>query len=85
MKIQFLGIKNSSRKSGCSSCSSRRVSSYGFQREKTMIFPTGLRKTFIVGQIYEVAEADGLFLLAQSYELNGVKEKMFTKVMPIAH
>lgn len=50
-----------------------------------MIFPTGLRKTFIVGQIYEVAEADGLFLLAQSYELNGVKEKMFTKVMPIAH
>ena len=43
-------------------------------------FPTGARKLFVAGKIYEVTDEDGLFLLGQGYDLNGQKVNMFEQV-----
>lgn len=80
MKLQFLGIKNQSRKSGCSSCGSKRVSKYTFQREKRLVLPSGQTRTFYAGETYEVNDRDGQFLLEQSYSLDGGSVKFFKKV-----
>lgn len=77
MKIQFLGIKNQVKKSGCSSCGSRQVSKHTFQREARMVLPSGQVKTFYVGEVYNVMEQDGEFLLKQMYGLDGQNVKMF--------
>ncbi|EOH96047.1 hypothetical protein UAW_01904 [Enterococcus haemoperoxidus ATCC BAA-382] len=77
MKIQFLGIKNQVKKSGCSSCGSRQVSKHTFQREARMVLPSGQVKTFYVGEVYNVMEQDGEFLLKQMYSLDGQNVKMF--------
>ena len=80
MRIKFNGIKKQARKSGCTSCGGRRMSTYAFEREKAIFFPTGARKLFVAGEIYEVSEADGLFLLEQSYNQKGEKTPMFEQV-----
>ena len=80
MHVRFKGIKKPARRRGCTSCGGRRMSSFEFQREKTIIFPTGARKTFVAGEVYEVAETDGLFLLKQGMMLNGKKENIFELV-----
>lgn len=77
MKIQFLGIKNQIKKSGCSSCGSRQLSKHTFQREARMVLPSGQTKTFYAGEMYEVMEQDGDFLLGQTYNLEGQAIKMF--------
>lgn len=77
MKIQFLGIKNQVKKSGCSSCGSRQVSKHTFQREARMVLPSGQVKTFYVGEVYNVMEQDGEFLLKQMYSLDGQNVKIF--------
>lgn len=77
MKIQFLGIKNQVKKSGCSSCGSRQVSRHTFQRETRMVLPSGQTKTFYAGEVYEVMEQDGHFLMEQTYSLNGQAVKLF--------
>lgn len=77
MKVQFMGIKQQVTKSGCSSCGSRRVSNHTFQRESRMVLPSGQIKTFYAGEVYEVMENDGRFLLEQTYSLNGSPVKMF--------
>ncbi|EOL50638.1 hypothetical protein [Enterococcus caccae] len=77
MKIQFLGIKNQVKKSGCSSCGSKQVSKHTFQREARMVLPSGQTKTFYAGEMYEVKEQDGHFLIEQTYSLNGQTVQMF--------
>lgn len=77
MEIQFLGIKQQVTKSGCSSCGSRRVSNHTFQRETRMVLPSGQIKTFYAGEMYEVTEKDGRFLLEQTYSVNGSPVRMF--------
>ncbi|MEI5990408.1 hypothetical protein [Enterococcus crotali] len=77
MKIQFLGIKNQVKKSGCSSCGSRQRSKHTFQREARMVLPSGQTKMFYAGEMYEVMERDGDFLLEQTYSLDGQAIKMF--------
>lgn len=80
MKVKFLGIKNQPKRTGCSSCGSRRVSKHTFQREKRLILPNGQSATFHAGEMYEVTSHDGLFLISQVYNLNGVPTKMFKQV-----
>lgn len=80
MKVQFLGIKNQPKRTGCSSCGSRRVSKHTFQREKRLILPSGRSATFYAGEMYEVTAHDGLFLIEQVYSLNGLPTKMFKQV-----
>lgn len=45
-----------------------------------MTLPSGQRKSFVAGTVYEVMEHDGLFLIGQTYNLNGTLSKMFEKV-----
>ena len=80
MHVRFKGIKKQARSSGCTSCGGRRTSTFDFQREKMIIFPTGARKVFVAGEVYEVTEADGLFLLEQGMLFNGKKENIFELV-----
>ena len=80
MHVRFKGIKKQVKRSGCTGCGKRRASTFDFQREKTIIFPTGARRTFIAGEVYEVTEADGLFLLEQGTSLNNKKERIFELV-----
>lgn len=63
MRVKFNGEKNVKRTSGCSSCAKRRVSSGTFQREKSITMPSGIRKRFFAGNIYDVVSHDGLFLI----------------------
>ena len=80
MYVRFKGIKKQARRSGCMSCGGRRTSNFEFQREKTIIFPTGARQLFVAGKVYEVTETDGLFLLKQGIMFNGKKEQLFELV-----
>ena len=81
MRVKFNGIKKQqARRGGCTSCGGRRTSTYAFEREKVIFFPTGVRKLFVAGKTYEVTDEDGLFLLAQGYDLNGQKVYMFEQV-----
>jgi len=80
MRIKFNGIKKQARRGGCTSCGRRRTSSYDFEREKVIFFPTGARKLFVAGRVYDVTDEDGLFLLAQGYDQNGQKIYMFEQV-----
>ena len=79
MRVKFNGIKKQARRSGCTSCG-RRMSSYTFEREKVIFFPTGARKLFVAGEIYEVSDEDGLFLLEQRYDQQDQKTYMFEQV-----
>lgn len=81
MKLKFLGLKHQAGKKGCSSCGSRRVSNVSFQREKRMVLPSGRSVYFSAGEIYEVSEEDGLFLIGQIYQVNGRDTRMFEKTM----
>ncbi|MBL1226520.1 hypothetical protein [Enterococcus sp. BWR-S5] len=80
MKVQFMGIKQQVMKSGCSSCGSRRVSNHTFQRESRMVLPSGQTKTFYAGEVYDVMENDGHFLVKQTYSLNGSLVEMFKEI-----
>ena len=80
MHIRFKGIKKQARRGGCTSCGGKRMSTFDFQREKMIIFPTGARKMFVAGEVSEVSEVDGLFLLEQGMLLNGKKENIFELV-----
>lgn len=80
MKVKFLGVKNQAKRTGCASCGSRRVSKHTFQREKRLTLPSGRTATFYAGEMYEVTAHDGLFLIDQVYNLNGVPTKMFLQV-----
>lgn len=76
MKVQFMGIRQA-KKTGCSSCGRKRVSEYGFIRDKRMVLPSGRIIHFFVGQDYEVNGDDGAFLLSQSYICKGKALPMF--------
>ena len=80
MRIKFNGIKKQTQRGGCTSCRGRRTSFYAFEREKMIFFPTGVRKLFVAGRVYEVTDEDGLFLLEQGYDLNGQRVFMFEQV-----
>lgn len=66
MKIEFLGMRSSTRKSGCSSCGGGRKGRETFHRQKTMTLPGGSTQHFVAGRIYELSDSDAAFLLQQS-------------------
>ena len=67
MKVKFNGIYEN-KKRHCGVCG-KGVSRSGFTTSKMYILPSGRNKTFYVGRIEEVSDADGRFLL--SYNGNG--------------
>lgn len=65
MKIVFNGIIEKARK-GCSACGRRRTENQ-FMMSKTYILPSGRSQTFRVGQVVDVSDKDGNFLLQYKY------------------
>lgn len=63
MKIRFKGTTET-RTSGCSVCGARHKSTRKFVMVKQYILPSGMMKTFRAGNVEEVSNADGEFLLS---------------------
>lgn len=79
MKVVFNGTIEKKASSGCR-CKGK-VTSASFVRSKMYILPSGISKTFTVGQVEEVSERDGHFLLSYIYkDANGDTRAIFTKV-----
>lgn len=63
MKVKFNGMKIEQSTSGCPVCGKNRVRKEGFVSVKSFILPSGITKTFRMGNVYEVNDKDGKFLL----------------------
>lgn len=83
MEVQFLGIKNSLKKTGCSSCGQRQQSKHTLQRDTRMVLPSGKTQTFYLGIVYSVMDTDGHFLINQTYLLDGQPTQLFKAIEPI--
>lgn len=79
MKIVFNGLKEVLR-SGCGACGKRRVSGHSFVTVKTYIMPSGMTKTFRVGEPQEVSDRDGAFLLSYQTEDENGTRSVFTEI-----
>lgn len=79
MRIVFNGIIEKSRK-GCGVCGRRRTENQ-FLDHKTYILPSGVSKTFRVGQAVEVSDRDGNFLLNYKYQTPEGEEKSVFEVV----
>lgn len=71
MRIKFLGIKGTERKSGCPVCGSKSRVSNTVSYTKRMILPSGRVMIFVLNKEYEVAQDEGEFLLAYHYDFGG--------------
>lgn len=80
MKVKFNGMYQSIKK-GCAPCGHRVKTDRTFVMQKSFILPSGMTKHFHVGEIYEVSEVDGNFLLSYSQvDKNGLRQDSFTRV-----
>lgn len=78
MKIVFNGMVERKRGGGCN-CK-KQSWGYTFVNSRMFILPSGLKKTFFVGKVEEVADRDGEFLLMyKTTDANGTKNA-FSKV-----
>lgn len=78
MKIVFNGIIET-HTSGCGVCGKRK-SHNSFVTTKTYILPSGVSRTFRAGQVQEVSERDGRFLLSYSFKDENGTRNAFTEV-----
>lgn len=69
------------RESGCKPCGQRTVGKHIFATSRSFILPSGITKTFHIGEETDVSKMDGEFLLSYSYvDENGLKRDIFTEV-----
>lgn len=79
MKVVFNGVIEAKTK-GCKPCG-KKGKTYSFSDTKTYILPSGIRKSFRVGNPVDVSEMDGKFLLSYRYEdANGGVREIFSEV-----
>lgn len=79
MKLRFNGILEKQTSGGGCNCK-KSVTGYTFIRSKLFILPSNTEVMFYEGQIKEVSDRDGEFLLGyRTADVNGVHEA-FTKV-----
>ena len=80
MKIRFNGMITK-KSHGCAPCGHRVTSKSTLLLRKSFILPSGITKTFRVGEEYEVADIDGNFLLSYSQiGKDGVRQDAFTRL-----
>ena len=63
MKVRFKGTTET-RTGGCSVCGAGHKSKHKFVMVKQYIMPSGMMKTFRAGNVEEVSDTDGEFLLS---------------------
>lgn len=80
MKVRFNGMYQNVKK-GCVPCGHRVIGKRTFIISRTFILPSGIEKSFHIGQEYEVSEVDGNFLLSYSQiDSDGLRQSSFTRV-----
>ena len=79
MKVRFNGVLES-KPGGCVPCGRKRASKSTMTTKKEYILPSGTRKTFYIGRVEEVSDADGEFLLQYETNRDGLPQSVFTKV-----
>lgn len=80
MKVRFNGMFKTIKK-GCAPCGHRVTSGKAFLSTWNPILPSGAIITVHAGEVYEVNDTDGNFLLSYSQEdRDGVRQNWFTRV-----
>ena len=82
MRVRFNGMfVNKSRSGGGCKCHGSTIGGRAFLAHKTFILPSGLTRTFRVGEEYDVSDLDGNFLLSYSQtDKDGVRQDAFTRI-----
>lgn len=80
MKVKFNGLMEDVKRGGCTSCGKAGISEKRFISTKSYFMPSGLQKTFIVGETYEVSERDGSFLLSYMETSKDGQRRIFEEV-----
>lgn len=79
MKIMFNGLLEKKPSSGGCNCK-KSSADYGFVTSRMYFVPSGQQLTFRIGEVKEVSDQDGAFLLSyNSVDMNGTR-KVFTEV-----
>lgn len=81
MRVRFNGMfVTKSRKSGGCACHGSAIGGRVFITHKTFILPSGVTRSFSVGEEYDVSDVDGNFLLSYSQvDKDGVRQESFTR------
>lgn len=81
MRIKFNGVLEK-KNGGCSACGKKSKSSYGFTNSKLYHMASGRSQVFRTGEVYEVSDIDGNFLLQYNDmpDANGLSRKIFEVV-----
>lgn len=80
MKVKFNGMFRNI-KTGCAPCGQKVHGKRAFLTNRTFILPSGMTMSFHLGEVYEVSDLDGNFLLTYSQEdKDGLRQDSFTKV-----
>lgn len=80
MKVRFNGLYQS-RKKGCAPCGHKVVGERVFLTSRGFILPSGITRSFHIGEEYDVSELDGNFLLSYSQvDKDGIRQDAFTRI-----
>lgn len=80
MLVRFNGMYQNV-KSGCVPCGHKVVGKRTFMISRTFILPSGITKSFHIGEEYEVSDLDGNFLLSYSQvDKDGLRQDSFTRI-----
>lgn len=80
MKVRFNGVLEK-KADGCIPCGRKKVSERVMTMSKRYILPSGVTKTFHIGRVEEVSDADGAFLMEYTYtDKSGQEQTVFSEV-----
>lgn len=80
MKVRFNGMYQN-RKKGCVPCGHKVVGERVFLTSRSFILPSGITRSFHIGEEYSVSDLDGNFLLSYSQvDKDGLRQDSFTRV-----
>lgn len=81
MKIKFNGILEKRESGGCGACGKKAKGNAVFVTTRTYILPSGIVTDFRTGEVYEVSDTDGEFLLSYNGpDANGQSRYVFEEV-----
>lgn len=80
MRVVFNGLIETKTSGGCTSCGRAAKSTKRLTTTKTYFLPSGNEKTFIVGEVVDVSDKDGEFLLSYIEHTSDGTRRVFDKV-----
>lgn len=81
MKVKFNGVLEHRESGGCGACGKKSKGGAVFVSTRTYILPSGTVTDFRLGEVYELSDLDGQFLLSYSGpDANGQNRAVFEEV-----